>query len=397
MDTYTRILKKTMLWVASLSLVFTLVSCQGQAAPTPTPTLAAVQPASGPVAEGSVVPVQYATLSFVAPGIVAEILAHEGEEVKQGEIIARLKGQERLEAAVAQAEAERIAAQQALDDLYENHPSALAAAELRLAQAEKALDDARKRLEWKSYRRASDWSIQTAEAEYILAQDAVKKAEEVYNGFSNLAEDDVNRAYALTVLSDARKRLDKALANLNYLKDLPDEFEKNVAQGNYDVALKEVEAAKRDLEKIKNGPDPDALALAEARLKNAENALAAAKAALEDIKLIAPFDGVIVENNLKVGEQAAPGTSRVILADFSEFEVETSDLTELNIVKVAVGLPVTVTFDAIPDLEISGSVKKIQALGKNVQGDITYKVTIALDQQDERLRWNMTATVTFEQ
>jgi HlyD family secretion protein len=56
----------------------------------------------------------------------------------------------------------------------------------------------------------------------------------------------------------------------------------------------------------------------------------------------------------------------------------------------------TITFDAIPDLELHGAVSRIRPLGENKQGDITYAVTIQLDRQDPRLRWNMTASVTME-
>jgi HlyD family secretion protein len=63
---------------------------------------------------------------------------------------------------------------------------------------------------------------------------------------------------------------------------------------------------------------------------------------------------------------------------------------------VKVGQAVKVTFDAIPGLTLDGKVLRIQSLGVNKQGDITYKVVIQLNQQDERLKWNMTALVTFQ-
>lgn len=56
----------------------------------------------------------------------------------------------------------------------------------------------------------------------------------------------------------------------------------------------------------------------------------------------------------------------------------------------------TLTFDGIPDLSIGGTVQRIRAFGENRLGDITYTVTIALDRQDPRLYWNMTASVTIE-
>jgi len=83
------------------------------------------------------------------------------------------------------------------------------------------------------------------------------------------------------------------------------------------------------------------------------------------------------------------------VADLAAWQIETTDLTELNVVRVGAGSPVTMTFDALPGLELSGTVSRIRALGENKQGDITYVVTITPDQQDERLRWNMTAAVSI--
>jgi HlyD family secretion protein len=86
----------------------------------------------------------------------------------------------------------------------------------------------------------------------------------------------------------------------------------------------------------------------------------------------------------------------VQLADLAAWQIETTDLTERNIVRVRVGSQATVMFDAIPSLELRGTVSHIRPLGENKQGDITYAVTIKLDQQDPQLHWNMTATVAIE-
>jgi len=121
-----------------------------------------------------------------------------------------------------------------------------------------------------------------------------------------------------------------------------------------------------------------------------------AQAVLADTELHAPFGGTLVTFDAKVGEEVTPGAVIAQLADLSALQVETTDLTELNIVKVQVGDPVTLTFDAIPDLELSGKVTRIRTLGENRQGDIVYTVIVTPNQQDARLRWNMTAKVSIE-
>jgi HlyD family secretion protein len=53
-----------------------------------------------------------------------------------------------------------------------------------------------------------------------------------------------------------------------------------------------------------------------------------------------------------------------------------------------------VTFDALPDVSLPGTVTRIKPLGTNRQGDIVYTVVVALQKEEAQLRWNMTAVVT---
>jgi HlyD family secretion protein len=80
----------------------------------------------------------------------------------------------------------------------------------------------------------------------------------------------------------------------------------------------------------------------------------------------------------------------------ASWQIETSDLTELNIVKVKPGDQVTITFDALPGFELPGTVTQIEGFGQNRQGDIVYSVTVQPDRQDPRLKWNMTASVSID-
>ena len=84
------------------------------------------------------------------------------------------------------------------------------------------------------------------------------------------------------------------------------------------------------------------------------------------------------------------------MADLSDWRIETDDLTEINVVYVQEGDRVAISIDALPDLELEGTVTRIKPLGENKQGDITYTATITPDSIDERLRWNMTASVIID-
>jgi multidrug resistance efflux pump len=382
-----------------LSLALSACSGGGAATPsTPTPAVTPVKAAASTIAEASVVPIQSANLNFSTTGIVETILKPEGAAVKKDDPIARLQGQERLQAALAGAQLAQATAKQALTKLTDSGSVNKAAAELKLATADKALKDAKKDMDNADLRHGTRDQINEAQARYIVAQDAFKTANDTYSDLASQSDDNLTKAYALTVLSQNRVHRDKALADLNYLTGLPDQYDLNIATGKLSVAQANLDQAKSDLAKLNSdGLNPDDLAVAQANLTNANAQEAAAQSSLDDLTLKAPFDGTLIANNLKVGETAAPGgpTAQVVLANSTDWQVETTDLTELNINNIGVNDPVKVTFDALPGLELTGTVLRIQSLGQNKQGDITYKVTIKLDKQDDRLRWNMTALVAF--
>ena len=112
--------------------------------------------------------------------------------------------------------------------------------------------------------------------------------------------------------------------------------------------------------------------------------------------LVAPFAGTVMKVDIAPGEYAAPGAAVLLLADTSAWQVETTDLTELNVAEVGEAATARVTFDALPDLELTGRVSAVKPYGESKQGDIVYTVNITLDRQDPRLRWNMTAKVSIE-
>jgi len=87
-------------------------------------------------------------------------------------------------------------------------------------------------------------------------------------------------------------------------------------------------------------------------------------------------------------------TPVAFVADTSRWIVETKDLAEVDVAKVSVGDPATVKLDAFPDEEFTGTVTTIDPVGKLYLGDMTYQITVSLNEVDARFLWNMTATVT---
>jgi len=138
----------------------------------------------------------------------------------------------------------------------------------------------------------------------------------------------------------------------------------------------------------------EAIAVAEGGVAEAEAALAAAKTALSHFELVAPFSGSVARLDVEEGGFVSPGAPVISLADTSKWTVETDDLSEVDIVQVAIGQPVKVTVDAIPGREFKGVVTDITPRSETKRGDVTYTVTVELtDATDAPLRWGMTAFV----
>src|SRR5512133_2223359 len=105
-----------------------------------------------------------------------------------------------MQAAVTAAELELLTAQNELQTLKNNADVVRSQAQLNLAQAQKELDKAKNRMYSKDYSRGDKDQIDAARAHYIVAMDGIDKAEDFYNKFSGLPEDDPNRAEAFSQL-----------------------------------------------------------------------------------------------------------------------------------------------------------------------------------------------------
>ncbi len=136
-----------------------------------------------------------------------------------------------------------------------------------------------------------------------------------------------------------------------------------------------------------------ALRLAQAERNVAASSLSEAQVALRQTELRAPFAGTVAAINVERGEQAVVGQTLVTIGDLSGWLIETTDLSELEVVRVAVGDAATVTFEALPDLVLSGHVDRIQVRGTGDAGNVVFAVAVKPDTHNPRLRWNMTATV----
>ena len=358
------------------------VGCGGAgttAQPTPTVSASpvAVKSSNRIIAEGKVVPVRGVALSFQVGGNIAEVPVAVGDRVDSGALLARLDTRQ-LELQLAQGDANLASAQARLSQL-KHAPTAedLAAAQQNLASAQAAYD---------ALLHPSANELLALKTDCDKAQALLNQAQAAYDRIGG----DSNPYASMTP-----QRAQLQLASLDYQKAMAlFNTKTNPPSAQVQQALAAVQSAKTQLAKL--APTADDLAAAQASVNAAQAARDLIAEQIKNAKLVAPFAGAVTTLDVKPGEYVAPGVPAVRVADTSNWQVETTDLTEINIVGVRAGAPATVTFDAIPGLELPGTVSHIQGYGESKQGDIVYTITVALDKSDERLRWNMTAKISIE-
>lgn len=412
--------------VVAVAGFFGAQSFQGSSSePTPTAVpIAAVQTdlASVVSAEGFVTPARDANLAFTIGGQVTEVLVAEGDRVEAGVVLARLDQTDQraaimqAEAGVAQAQAGVVQAEAGLAQAQ----AAIATAQARLAQAQAgprpeevgpalaAVESARSRLN-QLLAGATPEQIQAAEATLLKAASNVRQAQAEYDKIAWAGN--VGETPQALLLESATLDYETALANYNALLRGPTAEDIQVAQAGVaeaEAALaraqlgarpEDIRVAEAGVEEAKTGLQnaQAALVTAEAGLVAAQAGLTAAQNSLADTELVAPFDGTVTNVNLEVGEFVGPGAPVITLGDTSRWYVETDDLSEIDITAVAVGQPVVVTVDAMPGQEFDGTVIDIAPRSEVKRGDVTYTVTIELQNVDGvALRWGMTAFVDIQ-
>ena len=162
-------------------------------------------------------------------------------------------------------------------------------------------------------------------------------------------------------------------------------------------AMADVANAKAGLARLQEGATEQQIAVAQAAVEVAQKQVKSARVQLSQTQLLAPFDGVIGVRQIDKGQTVGPGTPAFSLGQTSTWQIETDNLTQIDIVNVHEGAGVTIEVDALPGEKFTGRVARITPQSQTQAGDVTYKVLIDIVRGDtSRLRWGMTTFVDIE-
>ncbi len=429
-------------------LILTACSSGAESSTMPTPVVEQTTPVSyaSPTnirANGILLPVQQMELSFGSGGFIEAVEVGVGETVSAGQTLVRLDSTE-AGLALQQAETELAAAQANYDLVVAITPAeqqeAITAANLDLLAAQQALtaihadadltaaqslydvvdaqiavDDAQRYLNGMTST-ADQSFIDAAHANMILARARLDKADEDYEPWRNKPENNITRAALLSKLAQAQQIYDAEVRKYNGMLGSVSEIDLVQAEANLTLAQAQLSDAQETYQTLKEGPDPDEIALAEAQGANAQARLTlaetggstaeklahahmeAARANLEILQaqvdkmtITAPYAGVISIVRASQGEYAMPGEMMVEVLDTSGWLIETKNVGELQIGQIQIGQEVQVSVNAFNSETLSGHVAAISPVAIVQQGDTTYTLSIELEPTDLNLWPGMTA------
>ncbi|MEK7641387.1 MAG: efflux RND transporter periplasmic adaptor subunit [Patescibacteria group bacterium] len=151
--------------------------------------------------------------------------------------------------------------------------------------------------------------------------------------------------------------------------------------------------ASNNLSLEKSGSTPEDIAAQEAQVKAAEADLISAEAQLRKTLVIAPFDGIVTKMDVKIGEISSPSVSSIAMIGSGLYEIE-SYIPEVNIARLSVNNPATITLDAYgSDIEFPATVIAIDPAETIRDGVSTYKTRLQFAENDPRIKPGMTANI----
>jgi RND family efflux transporter MFP subunit len=142
-----------------------------------------------------------------------------------------------------------------------------------------------------------------------------------------------------------------------------------------------------------SGTDPISLQVSANSIQSQEENLANLKQTLAEYLVAAPFGGTVAA--VAAQRYASAGSGSAVVTLITRQKMATLSLNEVDVAKIKLGDKVTLTFDAIDGLSLTGSVAELDSLGAVSQGVVSYTVKIGFDTQDTRVKSSMTVNAAI--
>ena len=223
-----------------------------------------------------------------------------------------------------------------------------------------------------------------------LAQEALKNTTTLVQRYKDVMENQNLTAQTfsethLSSLSSYTTQNNSNLSNLLSAKQAIDNAESAVVN-----AERTLDEKTKSLDKLTQAPDESDIKSKTLAVEQKQRALDAAREALADCTIVAPFDGVVAAIDIKAGDEIASGAS--VATIITGNQVASITLNEVDIAKVEAGQKATLSFSAVDGLTITGKVAQVGVMGSVSQGVVSYEVVIALDEANPQVKSGMSVS-----
>jgi HlyD family secretion protein len=387
------------------------------------------QPKTNGLTASGFIEAEEVTIAPELGGRVLELLAEEGDDVEAGQVLVRLDGT-LLEAQIEAAQASLDLGQAQLSQAQAGaRPEQVQKAEADLARAQAGRDGAYQAwqdlITLRDNPQRLDAQIAQAEAQVAAAKAALDQAI-AYKDAAQIAYD--NYGDALNILNDIPPQYQpglqmsfhlipnvywkswvgvntagatydgavQALNDLYAMRDNPQDLNAQIdaAEAQYRAGEAAVGMAQAQLDGLKAGATAEEIAIAEAQVEQAQAALAKLTVQRDKQTISAPVGGVVLEVNTHEGELAIPGGTMLTLGHLDQVTL-TVYVPENRLGQVKIRQAVAVSVDSFPGRTFEGTVVRIadeaEFTPRNVQTqeervNMVFAVEVCIPNSDHALK-----------
>ncbi|HSQ12475.1 MAG TPA: efflux RND transporter periplasmic adaptor subunit [Candidatus Deferrimicrobium sp.] len=232
-------------------------------------------------------------------------------------------------------------------------------------------------------------TIKTVEVDY---NDRVKIGQVLARIDTEKLQAQVSQSQA--ALESAQARLSEAQATVTEVRDNLERFKQvREMSGGKVPSQREFDAAGALLKRAVSNETTLKAQIAEAKWKLSIDQTNLSKAVIRS-----PINGVVLKRQVEPGQTVAASLQTPVLFTIAEnlaqMEVQV-DVDEADVAQVQIGHRASFTVDGYPGRAFSAVVKQVRFGPETVQGVVTYKTLLSVDNSDLALRPGMTATANI--
>ena len=199
----------------------------------------------------------------------------------------------------------------------------------------------------------------------------------------------------VATLNSSRAKLAAAQAKAAEAEVTVGEKERELARNKALASTQAVSARDHDQAKAAYDRAITSLASARADVDVAAADLDLGETNLAKASITSPINGVVLTRNVDPGQTVASSLQAPVLfsiaEDLKQMELRV-DVDEADVGKVAAGQSASFTVDAFPNRKFPATIREVRFASETIQGVVTYKAVLDIDNSELLLRPGMTAT-----